>query len=248
MSGDLLDPKDLGTVVGVWAHPDDEAYLMAGTALVAAAAGSRVACITATLGEAGETSDEARWPRVELADVRRRELAASLEVLGIEDHTFLDLPDGGLAAVDPQVGIDLIAETLSRVAPDTVLTFGPDGMTGHPDHVVVGAWAQQAAAAVCGRRCRVLAATRTRDVVAAYADVNAAVYSDAPPPCADPDDIVLQVQLTGRELERKVQALAVQASQTAALSAWMGHDTYRGWVADEYWVLRDPSVDGVVRG
>ncbi len=62
MSG-RLQPGELGTILGVWAHPDDEAYLMAGTALVAAAAGSTIACVTATAGDAGESADEDRWPR-----------------------------------------------------------------------------------------------------------------------------------------------------------------------------------------
>jgi LmbE family N-acetylglucosaminyl deacetylase len=69
-----LRPGELGTILGVWAHPDDEAYLMAGTALLAAAAGSTVACVTATAGEAGESADEERWPPAQLGTIRRTSL------------------------------------------------------------------------------------------------------------------------------------------------------------------------------
>lgn len=236
MSAHRLEPADLGTVLGVWAHPDDECYLMAGTAMLAAAAGSHVACVTATAGEAGASSDEARWPLAELAGIRRAELAAALDVLGIADHTWLDLPDGGLASIDPAVGVALVREAIDRVRPDTVLTFGPDGMTGHPDHVVVAEWAERAAAEVMGDRCRVLAATRTRAVVDEFAEVNAMVYDTAPPPCAPPGELVCTVELAGDLLDRKVRALQAQASQTSGLEAMIGPATYRAWVSTEFWV------------
>lgn len=234
-----LTPQALGTVLGVWAHPDDECYLMAGTALLAAAAGSHVAIVSATLGEAGTTADEERWPAASLADIRRAEIAASLALLGIEDHTWLGLPDGGLAGVDRAVGTAGIVEVMERVRPDTVLTFGPDGVTGHPDHVAVGGWAHRAARAVMGEGCPVLAATSTAELLEPFAEVNAVVYEWAPPPCVDPQEVVLDVRLEGPLLDRKVAALRAQASQTAGLESWMGADTYRAWVAAEVWVPRD---------
>lgn len=87
---------------------------MAGTALAAMAAESHVACVTATDGEAGMTADETRWPRAGLAGIRRRELAASLAVLGLADHTWLGPPDGGLDALDAALGVGLVAETVER--------------------------------------------------------------------------------------------------------------------------------------
>ena len=111
MSG-RLEPGELGTVLGVWAHPDDEAYLMAGTALAAAAAGSTIACVTATAGDAGESADEDRWPRAQLGTIRRREIADTLGVLAIQDHTWLDLADGGLADVDRATGVALLAAAI----------------------------------------------------------------------------------------------------------------------------------------
>jgi LmbE family N-acetylglucosaminyl deacetylase len=237
VTGAAVTISGLGTVLGVWAHPDDECYLMAGTALLAADAGSHVACVTATAGEAGVSSDDGRWPRARLAAIRRAELATSLAVLGIDDHTWLGLPDGGLSSLDPASGIALVCEVVERVRPDTVLTFGRDGMTGHPDHVAIGDWAERAAAEVMGDRCRVLAATKTQATVDAFADIDAEVFPSGPP-CARPGELALEVPLTGAVLDRKVLALDAQPSQTASLVAWIGADRYRAWVATEAWVPR----------
>jgi LmbE family N-acetylglucosaminyl deacetylase len=225
--------EELGTILGVWAHPDDECYLMAGTAMLAAAAGAHVACVTATAGEAGETSDETRWPRHQLAAIRRSEMAASLEVLGIADHTWFDLPDGGLSTIEARHGVALVSAVVDRVQPDTILTFGPDGMTGHPDHITIGAWAGEAAVNVTGGRCRVLHATKTSGWVARFSHVNQRF--DLAPPATDPAELALELTLVDASLDRKVQALSAQASQTLALSSAIGADTYRQWVADEFW-------------
>lgn len=236
---DALRPEDLGTILGVWAHPDDEAYLMAGTALMATAAGSRVACVTATAGEAGESADEERWPRVQLGTIRREELAASLATVGIEDHTMLGFPDGGLARIDRPTGVRKVAEVVERVRPDTILTFGPDGMTGHSDHIAIGEWAAEAAAALRGARCRVLAATKTPEWLDGFARVNDGILASDPPrtPAAN---LALHVTPTDHDLEVKIRALKAQASQTSGLIAALGESTYRTWAADEFWVDRHP--------
>jgi LmbE family N-acetylglucosaminyl deacetylase len=237
MSGALL-PGDLGTVLGVWAHPDDEAYLMAGTALLAAAAGSTVACVTATAGEAGESADEERWPHERLERIRRDELAASLAILGISDHTWLDLPDGRLAQSDRSEGVRLLSETIERVRADTILTFGQDGMTGHRDHVAVGDWAVEAAVRARSTACRVLAATKTPAWLDKFSDVNDGILA-LDPPCTPPDELALHVSLDDELLDRKFRALQAQASQTSALIAALGDATYRSWLSDEFWVIRE---------
>ena len=61
--------RSLGTILGVWAHPDDDIYLSAGLMAVAAAAGERVVDVTATRGEGGSMDDE-RWPPARMAEVR----------------------------------------------------------------------------------------------------------------------------------------------------------------------------------
>src|SRR3954471_11535425 len=93
-----MDVRTLGTILGVWAHPDDEPYLSAGVMAMATQARSRVACVTATRGELG-SADVERWPLDTLAAVRTTEMAASLAILGVHEHHWLDYPDGGCADV-----------------------------------------------------------------------------------------------------------------------------------------------------
>ena len=86
---------ELGTILGVWAHPDDEAYLSGGLMAMARDAGSRVVCVTATRGELG-TPDPVMWPPERLAAERTGELARSLEILGVTEHHWLGYADGGV--------------------------------------------------------------------------------------------------------------------------------------------------------
>ena len=137
------DIRELGTILSVWAHPDDEAYLCGGIMAMATAAGSRVVCVTATRGELGVTDAE-RWPPDRLPAIREAELAECLRVLGVREHRWLGYPDGGCAAVDRDEGAERIAQLLRDVSPDTVLTFAPDGQTGHPDHIAVHHWTADA--------------------------------------------------------------------------------------------------------
>ena len=72
----ITDVTQLGTVLGIWAHPDDEAFLSAGLMAAARDAGQRVVCVTATLGEHG-TDDPGSWPPNRMARVRERWVSPS---------------------------------------------------------------------------------------------------------------------------------------------------------------------------
>ena len=89
---------DVGSVLGVWGHPDDEAYLSAGLMALAVDAGRRVVCVTATAGEAGFPDDDARSVDARVA-VRQAEMAASLAELGVAEHHWLGYGDGRCAEV-----------------------------------------------------------------------------------------------------------------------------------------------------
>ncbi len=134
-----VDATALGAVLTVWAHPDDEAYLAGGLLAALRDAGHRVVCVTATRGEAADPAADAA-ERAALAAVRTRELEAALGVLGVTEHHWLDLPDGGLAGVDPAGPATGSSALVDEVRPDTVVTFGPDGFTGHTDHRAVSHW------------------------------------------------------------------------------------------------------------
>jgi len=150
---------DLGTVMAVFAHPDDEAYLAGGLMAIAVDAGRRVVCVTATKGELGFPDDDPRSIE-ERAAVRELEMKACLQVLGVTEHHWLGHPDGGCNLLDDAVPVAQLRELIEAVRPDTVLTFGPDGQTYHPDHMAVSRWTTRAVRAD-GDRARLLYAAMT---------------------------------------------------------------------------------------
>jgi LmbE family N-acetylglucosaminyl deacetylase len=223
----------LGTVLMIWAHPDDETYLAGGASNLLTDAGQRVVCITATRGEAGGD-----------AQVRTVELEAALEVLGVSEHHWLDYPDGGCADVDADEAVTRIRTIVDEVRPDTVLTFGPDGFTGHPDHQTVSAWADHA---LEGHHARLLHAVSRDRVVDQALDEEFAVYEfGRPRVCAD-DELDLLLELEGATLDRKVKALLLQKSQTGPLVDAVGLERFRAWVADEAFARPEASVSHRLR-
>ena len=125
--------------------------------------GQRVVCVTATRGERG-TPDPVAWPPDRLAAERTHELARCLDVLGVCEHHWLGYRDGECAGADRDAAVARLCAVLDDVRPDTVLTFGPDGITGHPDHRTVSAWAGAAVdrAAPSGARLLHSAVTEQR--------------------------------------------------------------------------------------
>jgi LmbE family N-acetylglucosaminyl deacetylase len=220
------DVASLGSILGIWAHPDDEAYLMGGVMALAADAGQRVACVTATLGDAGDTADAERWPQHELRAIRRAELVAAMDILGVQDHECLDLDDGTLASLDATPHVTRLSATIDRIRPDSVITFGPDGMTGHPDHQAVCAWTG-AAVARSGHGARLLHATKTLAWADEFADVNGEVFPPGLPPVAEP---IWSLTLDDATLGRKVRALEAHGSQTTGIIAGLGRERYSEWV------------------
>ena len=136
---------ELGTILAVWAHPDDETFCAGGILATAILAGQTVVCVTATRGEAG-VQDEQRWPADTLGAVRTRELKQALDVLGITKHHYLGYLDGLCAKADKEGAITKLSSIIARYTPATILTFGPDGLTGHPDHKAVSGWVSGAVA------------------------------------------------------------------------------------------------------
>jgi LmbE family N-acetylglucosaminyl deacetylase len=230
-----LDANPLGTILGVWGHPDDESWLSAGLMARAARAGDRVVCVTATRGELG-SPDEAMWPPgPPLAAVRTKELEACFALLGVKEHHWLDYPDGGCRDVDQDEAVRRVSEIMAEVQPDTVLTFGPDGMTGHDDHKAVCAWATAAFRDV-GKPGAVLGyATNTPEWLAEYRPhlEKFNVFMGAEPPCTPRDDLLFFVDLAGDELATKLAAMRVMTSQVTGLIDGLGEDFFRSGLAEE---------------
>lgn len=129
--------------MGIWAHPDDETWASAGLMAMAHANGQRTCCVTATYGEAG-VQDESRWPARELAEIRKQELAAACKVLGVDCQHYLGCVDCHCTGDKSAMMIAKIRDHIEHENPDTIVTFGPSGSTGHPDHIAISAWTTQA--------------------------------------------------------------------------------------------------------
>lgn len=134
-------------LAGLFAHPDDDTYGIAGTAaLHGDDPAFSFTVLLATSGEAGRIADERLATPASLGRVREGEDRASWDALGVRPARldFLRYPDGGLTEVPRGELVDRLTEVLLDVRPDVVVTFGPDGVTGHADHVAVGAATDEA--------------------------------------------------------------------------------------------------------
>jgi LmbE family N-acetylglucosaminyl deacetylase len=228
---------DLGTILSIWAHPDDESYLSAGLMAAAVQAGRRVVCVTATRGELGSTDPE-RWPAgQQLAEIRTKELAACLGELGVTEHIWLDYPDGGCDQIADDEATARVREIVEAVRPDTVLTFGPDGSTFHPDHMSVSRWTT---AAVAGTGAQLHYSTSTPEwqaMVSEFVDLSVVMMADREPVSLAADACSIHVVHDGELLDMKYQAMLRQESQVGPMLAMMGPDRFRELLAEESFCL-----------
>lgn len=137
----------------VHAHPDDESSQTGGTLACYAAAGWRTVLVTCTDGSQGDGGDGVKpgqlghRPR-QVAAQRLGELATAASILGICDLVTLGYPDSGVAGEDdPPLSTEAfsrrplapmalrLAEVLRAYRPDVLITYPPNGLSGHPDHI-----------------------------------------------------------------------------------------------------------------
>jgi LmbE family N-acetylglucosaminyl deacetylase len=222
----------LGTTVVVWAHPDDETYLSGGTAAALVSSGQRVVAVTATRGEAGGPESTPHG-RAETARVRTAELEAALRILGLPEHVWLGYEDGCCADADPEPAVRRLARLFDDVRPDTVLTFGPDGFTGHPDHRAVSGWVDLALARSTATPRLLHAVATEQDRVDPDLDSDFGVFELGEPRLLEPAQLALRHVLGPDTLRRKVAALRAQESQTSGLIEAVGLERYTAWVAVE---------------
>jgi LmbE family N-acetylglucosaminyl deacetylase len=133
----------------VMAHPDDETFGLGGTLALYAKRGVKVHLICATRGEMGTVAPEFMEGYSSIADLRVDELLCAAEQLGLEQVSFLDYRDSGMAGTEDnehpralaQAPVDEVVATLvgyiRRLRPQVVITFDPEGGYGHPDHIAV---------------------------------------------------------------------------------------------------------------
>jgi LmbE family N-acetylglucosaminyl deacetylase len=132
--GPAVPPSRAPRVLGLFAHPDDEVFCLGGTIARCAQAGAVTAIVSLTQGEAGQIREATTATRRVLGAVRVKELEQSGHALGVDDVACLDLGDGHLDDLPLEEVTAAVRTVLDQVRPDVVITFGPDGAFGHPDH------------------------------------------------------------------------------------------------------------------
>ena len=140
------------TLLFCFAHPDDESFSGAGTAMRYAAAGARTALVTATLGQQGKCGDPPICTPEDLPRVREAELRQAADIIGFEQLHLLGYQDKALADAPQETVRRTLVEIIRRLRPQVVLTFDPDGFNRHPDHIAISRYTSDAVAAAKDRR------------------------------------------------------------------------------------------------
>ena len=222
-------------VVAVHAHPDDEAITTGGVLHHLAARGADVTVVTCTLGEQGEVIGDT-WQQLvngdadQLGGFRIHELLASLEILGVRGH-FLGgagrWRDSGMVG-DPAHGHprafvrsgteaeDQLVSVFEHLRPHLVITYGPDGGYGHPDHIRAHEITHGAAARVEGIQRIVWAVTGRADLEAGLEAIEAIpdgwrAPTDGELACLDRVDY--QLHLDDLDYAAKVESMRAHATQ-----------------------------------
>jgi LmbE family N-acetylglucosaminyl deacetylase len=130
----------LSGLLAVFAHPDDETFRCGGALTLLARQGVRVQILTTTRGQAGSCGDLPQCGPKSLGMVREAELRCACAALGLEPPILLDYQDGALARVSDAEAVNQIMAVVLELRPQVLLTWPPDGLSGHPDHVAVSRW------------------------------------------------------------------------------------------------------------
>src|SRR5262249_30430066 len=139
-------------LMAVLAHPDDESLGVGGTLAKYASEGVEVFLVTATRGERGRyrgfRPNDPQYPGSSaLARIREAELRAAAAALGVGEVSLLDYRDQDLDRANPREAIAAIVHHIRRVQPQVMVTFGPEGAYGHPDHVAISQFTTSAVVA-----------------------------------------------------------------------------------------------------
>ena len=227
--------RQLGTILSVWAHPDDESYSCAGIMALAVENGQKVVCITATKGELGVQYAK-RWPPDQLADIRAEEMEEALDIIGVNDHHWLGYADGGCKQIPVAEAAAKLKQYIEQYSPDTILTFGPEGLTGHDDHCSVSRWVDEATK---DTDIAVYHAVELREIYEAMkrADDEFNIFFNIDkPPIVEENECDLLLCLPDSLLIKKYQSLCAMPSQTEAMFTKFGKDNICKMVCSEAFV------------
>ncbi len=137
------------SVLGAFAHPDDEGFGCGGTLAMLVARGARVTVAVGTNGDVGEISDPTLATPETLHLVRQEEMRQAMKITGVQEVRFMGYRDSGMAGTPendhprslyqapPDRVVDELAQIIRDTRPDAVLTHDPTGGYGHPDHTTM---------------------------------------------------------------------------------------------------------------
>ncbi len=240
----------------VFAHPDDDTFT-SGATIALHTEDADVLSILATSGEGGNIAPGSGATRVTLGVEREREGRAAYEELGNPQARleFLRHPDGGIAGVDRESLVRQVTALLEEFAPEVVITFGPDGITKHKDHVTMGDVGTEAfhrarlwsKAPGVFRRLLYVAIPWSR--IREYQRMQTAAGRQPMDPKApftprgvDDDTIAVRVD-AGPVIERVVRALRAHRTQSAEIEGFTEEQLLHAF-GTEHFVRAWPARDG----
>lgn len=224
------------------AHPDDETFGPGGTIARYAGEGADVFLVTATRGEAGMVGDPPVADRERLGEVRAAELLGAAEILGVRNVAFLGFGDGRLAATPRELVVEKAVAEIRRTRPHVLVGFGPEGVSRHPDHVVMSLVASEAfdAAADPSRFPGQLA-----NGISPWAPAKLYRFEVAQdifdrwgvPFAGVPRDTLTTFVDTSAYVDRKIEAFRVHRSQSQDVERILSREGYREFARQETYVL-----------
>jgi LmbE family N-acetylglucosaminyl deacetylase len=200
-----------GSILLVFAHPDDESSSTGGTTAKYTERGVSVDLICATRGEKGTRLDVP--PEVDTATAREAGLRAAAAITGIRNVYLLGYVDGNLEKGDTAEIASRILNIMREVQPEIVITFGPDGISGHPDHKAISK------AATLAFDLSTEGGTGARKLY--YVTIPESALTDvggehANGVIARPDEEVTTIIDISRHIDAKIRALRAHSSQQDA--------------------------------
>jgi LmbE family N-acetylglucosaminyl deacetylase len=172
--------------------------------------------------------------------VREAELLESLRILGVTEHHWLEYRDAECARVPEDEAVAKVEVIMRDVLPDSVFTFGPEGMTDHPDHKAVCAWTTKAFRRTAHPGARLYYATATPEWAEQFVPVmnrfNVFMSPDTPP-VTPREEAAIVFELSPELLDLKLKAIEAHVSQVEGMLNAFGQDFFREAHREEYFRL-----------
>ena len=226
MAEENLNQEFPNRMLVILAHPDDESFGAGGTLAKYAHQGVHVILLCATRGEAGILGVNPQ----KAGAIREQELREAAKHLGI-DVFFLGYQDGELSKTDPSKLVEHITGWIDTVQPQVILTFGPDGVSGHPDHVTISQIVTQAYDTYY--RKGMLLYISPSEATALGCGVTSVIRVDENP--------LVSIDISGYKLE-KVQAIQCHASQNPGLNGKSEEETDKIPCHEVYIIARNMEL------